>query len=149
MFMITENGYNKLKEELKFLMEVERPRTLELLENSRVLGDAEIDDSEYLFAKEEQDRIENRIDYVSNLLNESEIFTPKSSYSEVEFGATITLIDCDTNNKMKYTIVSSFESNPSQGLISIEAPIVKELIGCKIGDFAYFNDKEYELLEIQ
>lgn len=147
--IITKEGYNKLKEELDYLLKVERPNAIELLENSRVLGDAEIDDSEYLFAKEEQEKVENRIAYISELLNESIVFEPKDSYNKVEFGATITVKDCDTDKLLTYKIVSTVESNPSQGLISMEAPIIKELIGASIGDYAYFNDKEYELISIR
>jgi len=148
MFMITKNGYNKLQEELNYLLEVERPRVIELIENSRVIGDADMEDSDYMFAKDEQDKVENRICYISNLLENSKPVELKSHYDTVEFGATITLMDIDTEKQMKYTIVSSIESNPSQGFISIEAPIIKELLGAEIGDSAYFNDKEYELIAI-
>lgn len=146
--MITKNGYNKLQEELNYLLEVERPRVIELIENSRVIGDADMEDSDYMFAKDEQDKVENRICYISNLLENSKPVELKSHYDTVEFGATITLMDIDTEKQMKYTIVSSIESNPSQGFISIEAPIIKELLGAEIGDSAYFNDKEYELIAI-
>jgi len=147
--MITRNGYNKLKEELNQLISVERPRVIELIENSRVIGDADMEDSDYMFAKDEQDRVENRICYISNLLDDSKPVDIKGHYDNVEFGATITLMDVDTEKTVKYTIVSSIESDPSHGLISIEAPIIKELIGASVGDSACFNDKEYELLSIQ
>lgn len=147
-FLITKQGYEKLKTELQYLVNIERPRTLELLSNSRVIGDAQLEDSEYIFARDEQDKIENRISYLSELLNNAKPIELKEQYNTVEFGATITLLDCDTNLKTKYTIVSSVESNPSQGFISIEAPIIKELLGASVGEYAEFNDKEYELLEI-
>lgn len=147
-FLITKQGYENIKNELQHLLNVERPRTLELLSNSRVIGDAQLEDSEYIFARDEQDKVENRISYLSNLLDNAKPIELKEHYNNVEFGATITLLDCDTNIKTKYTIVSSFESNPSNGYISIEAPIIKELLGASVGDIAEFNDKEYELIEI-
>lgn len=148
-FLITKQGYEKLKTELQYLINIERPRTLELLENSRVIGDAEFEDSDYIFARDEQDKVENRILYLSNLLDNARPTEFKSHYDKVEFGATITLLDSDTNKQSKYTIVSSVESNPSQGYISIDAPIIKELLGASVGDLAEFGDKEYELISIQ
>ena len=149
MFKITRNGYNKLQEELNHLLTVERPRAVELLENSRIVGDADSDDTDFLFAVEEQDKVENRISYIGSLINDCEVFEPKDSYDTVEFGATITLLDCNTKKELTYTIVSSIESNPTKGLISIEAPIIKDLLGASIGDYAFFNDKEYELISIK
>ena len=149
MFMITKNGYIKLQEELKYLIEVERPRVLELLKNSRVIGEPDmLEDSDLIFAHNEQDNLENRIIYINNLINESKVVSLKEHYDTVQFGATLTLLDCDTNESKTYQVVSSIESNPSQGLISIESPIVKELLGCSVGDYAYYNDKEYELIKI-
>lgn len=149
MFMITKKGYDKLQEELKFLLEVERPRVLELLQNSRVIGEADmLEDADYIFARNEQDNIENRIIYISNLISESKVVSIKDHYDTVEFGATITLLDCDTDEEKTYQVVSSIESNPSQGLISIESPIVRELLGCTVGEFACHNDKEFELIKI-
>ena len=150
MFMITKNGYDKLQEELKFLLEVERPRALELLENSRVFGEADmLEDTEYVFACAEQDKIENRIAYIDGLIRDAKVVEIYDHYDTVQFGAIITLLDCDTDKEQTYQIVSSIESNPSQGLISIEAPIIKEFLGSKVGETAFFNDKEYELLAIQ
>ena len=149
MFKITKKGYNKLQEELKFLLEVERPRVLELLQNYRVIGEVDmLEDTDYISARNEQDNIENRIIYISNLISESKVVSIKDHYDTVEFGATITLLDCDTDEERTYQVVSSIESNPSQGLISIESPIVKELLGCAVGEFAYHNDKEFELIKI-
>ena len=150
MFMITKNGYDKLIEDLKYLLEVERPRALELLECSRVYGEPDmLENTEYVFACSEQDKVENKIASLQVLLNEANVVEIKSHYDKVEFGATITLLDCDTEKKTTYQIVSSVESNPSQGLISIEAPIIREFLGSEVGEIAYFGDKEYELIAIK
>lgn len=147
-YLITKSGYLKLKEELRFLIEVERPRTIELLENSRVIGDAQLEDSDYIVACSERDMIEERIDRLTRLIDEARPVDLKTHYDTVEFGAIIEIEDCDTLKRNKYRIVSAVESNPSEGTISIEAPIVKQFIGGSIGDYAEFNGKEYELISI-
>lgn len=147
-YLITKSGYLKLKEDLRFLVEVERPRTIELLKNSRVIGDAQLEDSDYIVACQERDMVEERINRLKIMLDEAQPVDLKSHYDKVEFGAIIELEDCDTFKRNKYRIVSVVESNPSEGLISIEAPIVKQLLGGKVGDYAEFNGKEYELISI-
>ena len=75
-------------------------------------------------------------------------YNEKGNY-KIGFGATVTFINTETEEIKRYTIVSTYESDISNGLISIQAPFVKEMIGLSLNDYFEYNDNEYEIINIQ
>ncbi len=151
-FPITLNGYEKLKIEIKNLKNVERPLVISQIAVAREFGDLS-ENAEYKAAKEKQSILESKILELENKLANSEIIDiSKLSGDIVKFGATVELIDMDTDKKLKYHIVGEYEANIKKRMISISSPISKELISKKIGDLVEVNTisgiKCYKILRI-
>lgn len=151
---ITLNGYTKLTKTLDKLYKVDLVNAVKLLEETRPIGVSDEFPPEYLLALENQNKVEKRILDIKTILNNSEIFfsdmlkKDKNGEYSVGFGAKVTIHNLDKGNNITYTIVSSYESDISSGLISIDAPFVKEMKGLKVGDIFEFNDYEYEIIDI-
>jgi transcription elongation factor GreA len=131
---MTAAGHAALESELKRLVAVERPRIIELIAEARGHGDLS-ENAEYHAAKEAHGLNEGRIAELEDKLSRAEIIdVSKLSGKTIKFGATVTLIDEDTEEKKKYQIVGDVEADVKDGKISISSPIARALIGKSVGD---------------
>ncbi len=152
-FQITKEGYEKLKSEIDNLKNVERPNIIKAIAEARELGDLK-ENAEYHSAKDKQGFIEAQISDLEDKFLRSEVFDIKNlSGDKVLFGATVVLEDLDSEKKVTYKIVSEFESDIDQGLISSNSPVARALIGKELGDDVEIRTPggvvSYEILEIK
>jgi transcription elongation factor GreA len=130
---MTPEGARKLREELTRLKE-ERPKISRDIEVAREHGDLK-ENAEYHAAKERQGMVEAKIKDCEDKLSRAEIIDPsKLSGSKVQFGATVGLLNLDTDEEVSYRIVGAEEADLAQGSISVSAPLARALIGKEIGD---------------
>jgi transcription elongation factor GreA len=151
-FQITKEGYEKLKAEIDNLKNVERPNIIKQIAAARELGDLR-ENAEYHSAKDRQGFIEAQIADFEEKFSRVEIVDISKIKSEkVVFGATVKLEDLDSGKKISYKIVSEYEANIEDGLISIGSPVARSLIGKSIGDETEVKTPggiiNYEILEI-
>jgi transcription elongation factor GreA len=149
---MTKFGYEKLSKELEYLKTVARPEVAKEIDSARELGDLK-ENAEYHAAKEKQAHIERRIAELSDILSRAVVVDPtQHAHNRVAFGSTVYLIDVDTDEEVKYTIVGAPEANPEKGLISYHSPLAKALIGKEVGDEVEVNlpggTKVYEIDKI-
>lgn len=131
---MTLDGHKKLEEELQRLKAVERPRIIAAISEARAHGDLS-ENAEYHAAKEQQGLNEARVAELEDKLNRAEIIdTSKLSGDTIKFGATVTLQDEDSDDKVTYTIVGDTEADLRNGKISISSPIARALIGKSKGE---------------
>lgn len=134
MVPMTAGGNAKLKEELRWRQQDERPRIIEAIAEARAHGDLS-ENAEYHAAKEQQSLNEGRVSELESLLARAEIIdVSKLTGSRIVFGATVTLIDDETEEKKIYQIVGDQEADVKAGRISISSPISRALIGKSQGD---------------
>jgi len=150
---ITKKGYEALKAELDRLRKVERPRIIEAIAEARGHGDLS-ENAEYDAAKERQGFIEARIAEIETKLAEARVIELTGRTSEtVVFGATVLLIEQESQSKRQYTLVGQDEADLKFNRISIQSPVGKALIGRRVGDFVEVKTPaktvEYEVLEIR
>jgi transcription elongation factor GreA len=133
-FQITIEGYKKLKAEIHNLKNVERPNIIKQIAAARELGDLK-ENAEYHSAKDKQGFIEAQIgDLEDKFLRAEVIDISKLSGDKVRFGATVKLEDLNNDKKVTYKIVSEFEANIDEGLISNSSPVARALVGKEVGD---------------
>jgi transcription elongation factor GreA len=133
---MTVEGYQTLEVELHRLKSVERPRIIQAIAEARAHGDLS-ENAEYHSAKEAQGMNEAKVADLEDKLSRAEVIDPtKLSGDTVKFGATVSLIDEDTDEKVTYKIVGDLEANVREGKISISSPIARALIGKSKGDSA-------------
>jgi transcription elongation factor GreA len=132
---ITIEGAEKLREELKRLKNVDRPRISKAIAEARAHGDLK-ENAEYHAAKEEQGLSEARIRDIEAKLSNAQIIDIRSMppSDKVIFGTTVSLVDIAAGNEVRYRIVGDDEANISAGLLSISAPIARAIIGKREGD---------------
>ncbi|MDR3424890.1 MAG: transcription elongation factor GreA [Alphaproteobacteria bacterium] len=131
---MTKSGYDRLEEELKKLKNVERHAVVKAIAEAREHGDLS-ENAEYTAARERQSFIEGRIQELEDKIGRAEIIDVSSmSGNAIKFGATVTLIDDDTEEEVTYQIVGDDESNVKLGLLSISSPLARALINKTIGD---------------
>ncbi|WP_090707452.1 MULTISPECIES: transcription elongation factor GreA [unclassified Beijerinckia] len=150
---MTEVGYQSLETELKRRQQEDRPRIIQQIAEARSHGDLS-ENAEYHAAKEAQSHNEGRIAELEDKLSRAEVIDlTKLSGNTVKFGATVTLIDEDTEEEKKYQIVGEPEADVKSGRVSITSPIARALIGKKVGDsvevIAPGGGKSYEIMKIQ
>jgi len=149
---MTEAGHVALEAELKRLTSVERPRIIQAISEARTHGDLS-ENAEYHAAKEQQSHTEGRIAELEDKLSRAEIIdVTKLSGSTIKFGATVKLIDEDTDEEKTYQIVGESEADVKSGKVSISSPIARALIGKKTGDSVEVNTpgggKSYEIVDV-
>lgn len=147
---ITVQGKHMLESELKKLIFEERPTVIKAIEEARAQGDIS-ENAEYDAAKERQAMIEGRIGEIQGKLAGVEVIDPSSIKSErIVFGATVEILDTDTEEKSTYQIVGVDEADVKKGKISIISPLARAMIGKKSGDLVNVQspkgDKEYEII---
>ena len=131
---LTRESYDSLQEELKRLIREERPRVIQDISEAREHGDLS-ENAEYDAAKHRQSFIEGRIQELQNKIARAYVVDLSNlKPDKVVFGATVTLSDTDNDEHLTYRIVGSDESDISLGLISIDSPIARALIGREEGD---------------
>lgn len=146
--ILTKNCFNTLTEKLNKLKYVEQPKISNYIDECRQIGSLD-DNTEYYQALENADRLGKKIDDLLLVLNQAIIFNDSMKLEDtVTFASTVEFINCETNEKKKYTIVSMYDSDIEKGLISMNAPFVKEMIGLHTGDFFCFNNVDYEITSI-
>ncbi len=150
---ITTEGYKRLEEELHRLKSEERPRIIQAIAEARSHGDLS-ENAEYHAAKEAQGLNEAKVAELEDKISRADIIdTSKLSGATVKFGATVTLVDEDTDEKVKYQIVGDTEAAVKDGKISISSPIARALIGKSKGDSAEVvtpkGARSYEILKIE
>jgi transcription elongation factor GreA len=149
---MTAQGYSDLTEELRRRQQVERPRIIQAIAEARAHGDLS-ENAEYHSAKEAQSLNEGRVAELEDKLSRAEVIdVSKLSGETVKFGATVTLIDEDTEEKKVYQIVGESEADVKSGRVSITSPTARALIGKKVGDTVEVNTpgggKSYEVLKV-
>ncbi|MDT8420738.1 MAG: transcription elongation factor GreA [Desulfuromonadales bacterium] len=126
---MTEEGYRRLQDELKTLIRVERPKVVQDIAEARSHGDLS-ENAEYDAAKDRQGFIEGRIQELNDKVARAQVINPASINShKIVFGATVTMVDVDTDNEVTYKIVGEDEADVKQGKISITSPVGRAMIG--------------------
>lgn len=150
---MTAGGYSALDEELKRLKTVERPSVIAAIAEARAHGDLS-ENAEYHAAKERQGWIEGRIAEIEDKLARAQVIdVSKLSGAQIKFGATVSVVDEDTEEEARYQIVGEHEADVKAGRVSIASPIARAMIGKEIGDVVEVNTpggvKAYEILKVE
>lgn len=150
---ITKKGYEALQAELVRLRKVERSKVIEAIAEARAHGDLS-ENAEYDAAKERQGFIEARISELESKLADARIIEIAGRMSEtIVFGATVVIVEQESQEKKQYMLVGQDEADLKDGKISIQSPVGRALIGKRIGDFVEVKTParlvEYEVLEIR
>ncbi|MCB1876051.1 MAG: transcription elongation factor GreA [Chromatiales bacterium] len=151
---LTVQGAERLREELQRLKTVDRPKVIEAIAEARAHGDLK-ENAEYHAAREQQSFIEGRIKEVEGKLSHAQIIdvTKLDANGTVVFGATVELLDVDTDEELEYRIVGDDEADIKNGLISISSPIARALIGKQVDDVAQVQTpkgiRELEIVEVK
>ncbi len=131
---MTAKGLAMLETERKQLKQVDRPDVIQAIAEAREHGDLS-ENAEYHAARERQSFIEGRLLELDDILSRTEVIDPTSfEGTQIRFGATVTLVDEDTDKESTYQIVGSHEADVENGLISYNSPIAKAVIGKSLGD---------------
>jgi len=149
---MTAEGHAAMSEEVKHRKSVERPRIIKAIEAARAHGDLS-ENAEYHAAKEAQGWNEARVSELEDMISRAEIIdVSKLGGDTVKFGATVTVVDEDTDKKAVYRIVGDFEADVKSGKLSISSPIARALIGKSAGDSVEVmtpgGGKSYKILKI-
>jgi|TARA_R100000455_G_C6248594_1_gene105773 transcription elongation factor GreA len=150
---MTDEGYRALDEELKRLKTTERPAVIQAISEAREHGDLS-ENAEYHAAKERQGWIEGRVAELEDKLARAQIIdVSKLDGDTVKFGATVTVVDEDTDEEATYQIVGEDEADVRSGKISITSPIARSMINKEVGDVIEVNApgglKSYEILKVK
>lgn len=150
---MTAEGYQALDEELKRLKTLERPAVIAAIAEARSHGDLS-ENAEYHAAKERQGWIEGRIAEIEDKIARAQIIdVSKLSGAQVKFGATVSVVDEDTEEEARYQIVGEHEADVKQGRISLTSPLSRAMIGKEVGDVVEVNTpggvKAYEILKVE
>ena len=150
---MTAEGYRVLDDQLKQLKSVERPSVIAAISEAREHGDLS-ENAEYHAAKERQGWIEGQIAEIEDKISRAQVIdVSKLSGDQVKFGATVTVVDEDTEEESRYQIVGEHEADVKQGRISIASPIARAMISKEVGDVVEVNTpggvKAYEILKVE
>ncbi|WP_074257473.1 transcription elongation factor GreA [Vannielia litorea] len=149
---MTRAGHTALDTELKKLKSVERPAIIKAIAEAREHGDLS-ENAEYHSAKEKQSFIEGRIKEIEGVLSLAEVIDPARLSGPIKFGATVTVVDEDTEEEKTWQIVGEHEADIERGLLNIKSPIARALIGKDEGDSVEVRtpggEKSYEVLSVK
>ena len=150
---MTGEGYRALDDELKRLKTEQRPAVIAAIAEARSHGDLS-ENAEYHAAKDQQGWIESRIAEIEDKLARAQVIdVSKLSGAQVKFGATVSVVDEDTEEEARYQIVGEHEADVKSGRISIASPIARAMIGKEMGDVVEVNTpggvKAYEILKVE
>jgi transcription elongation factor GreA len=148
---LTRAGHTALNAELKSLKSVERPAVIRAIAEAREHGDLS-ENAEYHAAREKQSFIEGRVKELESILGRAEVIDPANLRGAIKFGATVKLIDEDSEEEKTYQIVGEAEADIERGLLNIASPLARALIGKETGDSVEVRtpggEKSYEVLSI-
>ena len=150
---MTVGGYQTLDEELKRLKTIERPAVIAAIAEARSHGDLS-ENAEYHAAKERQGWIEGQIAEIEDKIARAQVIdVSKLSGKQVKFGATVSVIDEDTEEEARYQIVGDHEADVKSGRISLSSPLSRAMIGKEVGEVVEVNTpggvKAYEILKVE
>lgn len=150
---ITKQGLAQMEEELKHLKSVARPEVIRAIAQARDHGDLS-ENAEYHAARERQSFIEGRLAELEDKIARSEVIDVTAlSGKTVKFGATVTIVDDDTEEKLTYQLVGEVEADVKAGRLAINSPLGRALIGKSVGDSVDVmtpnGDKMYEILKVK
>ena len=148
---LTRVGYTRLDAELKQLKSVDRPSVIRAIAEAREHGDLS-ENAEYHAAREQQSHIEGRIKELEAIISLADIIDPAKQKGAIKFGATVTIVDEDTDEEKTYQIVGEPEANIEKGLLNLKSPIARAMIGKEEGDSVEVRTpggtRAYEILSI-
>ncbi|MGN6207937.1 MULTISPECIES: transcription elongation factor GreA [Asticcacaulis] len=150
---MTVAGYQVLDDELKRLKSVERPSVIAAISEARAHGDLS-ENAEYHAAKERQGWIEGQIAEIEDKISRAQVIdVSKLSGNKIKFGATVTVIDEDTEEEGRYQVVGDHEADVKSGKISLSSPLSRAMIGKEVGDVVEVQTpggvKAYEILKVE
>ena len=150
---MTGEGYASLDDELKRLKTIERPGVIAAISEAREHGDLS-ENAEYHAAKDRQGWIEGRIAQIEDFISRAQVIdVTKLSGSQIKFGATVTVVDEDTEDESRYQIVGEHEANVKDGRLSLTSPLSRAMIGKEMGDVVEVQTpggvKSYEILKVE
>ena len=150
---MTAGGYNSHDEELKRLKTLERPAVIAAISEARAHGDLS-ENAEYHAAKERQGWIEGRIAEIEDKISRAQVIdVSKLSGNTVKFGATVSLVDEDTEEDARYQVVGDHEADVREGRISLSSPLSRAMIGKAVGDVVEVSTpggiKAYEITKVE
>jgi transcription elongation factor GreA len=150
---MTVRGAERLREELQHLKSVRRPNVIKAIAEARAHGDLR-ENAEYHAAREEQGFIEGRIAEIESKLGNAQIIdvTQVNAGGRVVFGATVELLNVETEEELRYQIVGEDEADIKEGLVSVTSPLARALIGKIEGDVVAVQTpsgrREYEVVQV-
>ncbi|HEY0276131.1 MAG TPA: transcription elongation factor GreA [Paenirhodobacter sp.] len=148
---MTRAGFDALDGELKTLKSIERPMVIKAIAEAREHGDLS-ENAEYHAAREKQSFVEGRIKELESVLGRAEVIDPTKLSGSVKFGATVTIIDEDTDEERTYQIVGESEADLERGLLNLKSPIARALIGKDPGDSVEVRTpggvRSYEIVKV-
>lgn len=149
---LTKNGFATLETELKDLKSNQRPTVIAAIAEAREHGDLS-ENAEYHAAREQQSFIEGRIQELEAVISKAQIIDPSEmSGKSVKFGATVDVVDEETDEEHTYQIVGDYEADTAKGCVSVSSPIARALIGKSEGDSIAVQTpkgkKDYEILTV-
>ncbi|NNE79964.1 MAG: transcription elongation factor GreA [Silicimonas sp.] len=148
---LTRAGHSALNDELKKLKSVERPAVIRAIAEAREHGDLS-ENAEYHAAREKQSFIEGRVKELEGILSLADVIDPTSMSGTIKFGATVQLVDEDTDEEKTYQIVGEPEADIENGKLNIKSPLARALIGKEEGDSVEVRtpggEKAFEILKI-
>ena len=148
---LTRAGFDKLDAELKHLKTVERPAIIRAIAEAREHGDLS-ENAEYHSAKEKQSFIEGRVKELEGVIGLAEVIDPSKLSGPIKFGATVELVDEDTDEEKTYQIVGEYEADIEAGKLNMKSPLSRALIGKDVGDSVEVRtpggERSYEVLSV-
>ncbi len=150
---MTAGGFTPLEEELRYLKTTARPEVIRAIAEAREHGDLS-ENAEYHAARERQSFIEGRVAELEDKIARAEVIDVASLDGDtVKFGATVTLVDEDTDAETAYQLVGELEADVKEGRLAITAPLARALIGKEVGDSVEVmtpaGSKAYEILKVR
>ncbi len=149
---MTPAGFKAADEELKQLKSTDRPNVIKAIAEAREHGDLS-ENAEYHAAREQQSHIEGRIKELEAIISKADVIDVTKLSGAVKFGATVEIVDEDTDQEKTYQIVGEFEADIERNLLNINSPIARALIGKEVGDSVEVRtpggEKFYEILSIK
>ena len=149
---LTKSGFDKLNEELRQLKSTERPNIIKAISEAREHGDLS-ENAEYHAAKEKQSFIEGRVKELESIISLAEVINVSKLAGPIKFGATVELIDEETEERQVYQIVGEYEADIENNLLNLRSPLAKALIAKEEGDSVEVNTpggrRSFEIIRIK
>ena len=149
---LTKAGFDKLNEELRQLKSTERPNIIKAISEAREHGDLS-ENAEYHAAKEKQSFIEGRVKELESIISLAEVINVSKLAGPIKFGATVELIDEETEESKVYQIVGEYEADIENNLLNLRSPLAKALIAKEEGDSVEVNTpggrRSFEIIKIE